>query len=258
MSGPVAAPASGRAVAGWYGKIPALGDFASRRLPSDFVEAWDSWLQRGMAASKCALREQWQLIYLNSPIWRFVLLPDIFGQSAWTGIMMPSVDSVGRHFPLVIATQVDSPSLAAVRDAQGWFAAIEQIALSTLSLEFRLDDLEDRLSITPFAVDAPGNAIEAAAAVELADWWTKPSGRAIGLDLPGIDSVPVVLAAGALGAMAKAGTGRSLWWCRDEFSGTSTIHGFCGMPPDQYFSIMLSGPAEPVTQRPDAAATEST
>ena len=211
-----------------------------------------------MAASKSALGEQWRLIYLNSPIWRFILLPGIFGPSAWMGIMMPSVDNVGRHFPLVIAARMDLPSLAAVRDAQGWFEAIEQIALSTLSLEFRLDDLEDRLAITPFAADASDNAIAAAAAEELADWWTKPSGQPIGLDLDGIDSMPVVLAAGALDAMTKAGTGKSLWWCRDEFSGTSTIHGFSGMPPDQYFSIMLSGAAEPVTQRPDTAATEST
>ena len=28
-------------IPGWYGKIPSLGDFASRRLPQSFVAAWD-------------------------------------------------------------------------------------------------------------------------------------------------------------------------------------------------------------------------
>ena len=35
---------------GWYGKLPALGDFASRRLPPEFVEPWDRWLAAGLAA----------------------------------------------------------------------------------------------------------------------------------------------------------------------------------------------------------------
>ncbi|RUW25688.1 type VI secretion system-associated protein TagF, partial [Mesorhizobium sp. M4B.F.Ca.ET.013.02.1.1] len=29
---------------GFYGKIPATGDFVSRRLTGDFVRVWDRWL----------------------------------------------------------------------------------------------------------------------------------------------------------------------------------------------------------------------
>ena len=29
---------------GWYGKLPASGDFATRRLPPSFIEPWDAWL----------------------------------------------------------------------------------------------------------------------------------------------------------------------------------------------------------------------
>ncbi|TIU04376.1 MAG: type VI secretion system-associated protein TagF, partial [Mesorhizobium sp.] len=29
---------------GFYGKMPATGDFVTRRLPGDFVRAWDRWL----------------------------------------------------------------------------------------------------------------------------------------------------------------------------------------------------------------------
>ena len=29
---------------GFYGKMPATGDFVTRRLSGDFVRAWDRWL----------------------------------------------------------------------------------------------------------------------------------------------------------------------------------------------------------------------
>src|SRR5262249_35940975 len=41
----------GAAIPGWYGKLPSLGDFASRRLPVEFVKAWDSCLQEVIPAS---------------------------------------------------------------------------------------------------------------------------------------------------------------------------------------------------------------
>ena len=37
---------------GWYGKIPATGDFITRRLPVAFIEAWDRWLQEVMGGSR--------------------------------------------------------------------------------------------------------------------------------------------------------------------------------------------------------------
>lgn len=53
-------------VAGWYGKIPSLGDFVSRRLPPDFINTWDTWLQQGMAISRTQLGECWVDLYMTS------------------------------------------------------------------------------------------------------------------------------------------------------------------------------------------------
>ena len=40
MSGPLlTAP-------GFWGKLPAAGDFVGRRLPAAFVEPWDRWVSR--------------------------------------------------------------------------------------------------------------------------------------------------------------------------------------------------------------------
>ena len=47
------------ALPGWYGKMPNLGDFASRRLPSRFIVPWDDWLQRSLTGSRALMGESW-------------------------------------------------------------------------------------------------------------------------------------------------------------------------------------------------------
>ena len=245
MSGPALIPGTAAPVAGWYGKIPALGDFASRRLPAGFVNSWDSWLQRALAVSRSALRERWQDIYLNSPIWRFALLPGVCGSSCWTGIMMPSVDKVGRHFPLTIAVALDPQPeiITTVFSAQNWFTAIEQIALSSLNMDFPVDELEECLTATPFGnppqPDNPGRT----AARELAAWWNGPGSVPVVLSLPEPDAITGVLSAGGLNILCASGFGKSLWWTRDELAGASQLQGFFGLPPEEHFAILLAGVA---------------
>ncbi len=87
-------------IVGFYGKLPVVGDFVSRRLPNEFIKPWDGWLQSAIAASREELGDEWLNSYLTSPIWRFLLSPGVCGNKAVAGIMMPSVDRVGRYYPL--------------------------------------------------------------------------------------------------------------------------------------------------------------
>jgi len=81
---------------GWFGKIPSVGDFVTRRLPPGFVKPWDQWLQTGMSESRRRMGERWVDVYLTFPVWRFLLPVGVLGSTAWTGVLMPSVDRVGR------------------------------------------------------------------------------------------------------------------------------------------------------------------
>jgi type VI secretion system protein ImpM len=243
MSGPALIPGTATAVAGWYGKIPALGDFASRRLPPGFINAWDAWLQRAMATSRAALRERWQEIYLNSPIWRFALLPGVCNNNAWAGIMMPSVDKVGRHFPLTIAIALDPQPemITTIFASQDWFAAVEQIALSSLSMNFQVQELEDRLTASLFCNHSPADHPGHTAARELAAWWAGPGETPVVFNMPDLDSISTVIKASGLNMLSASGFGRSLWWTRDELTDASQMHAFSGLPPDNYFAILLAG-----------------
>ncbi|WGT61520.1 type VI secretion system-associated protein TagF [Variovorax paradoxus] len=95
------------ALPGWFGKLPGMGDFAHRRLPESFRSEWDHWLQRGLARLKDR-HEDWISHYLQAPVWCFALGPGVAGQGAWIGVMMPSVDGVGRYFPITLAVEFDA------------------------------------------------------------------------------------------------------------------------------------------------------
>lgn len=103
----------GLAPAGWFGKLPMLGDFASRRLPEAFIRPWDDWLQPSLAATRQAIGERWLDLYLTFPVWRFVVPAGLLGDVGWVGVFLPSVDRVGRCFPLTICEPVARDMLEA-------------------------------------------------------------------------------------------------------------------------------------------------
>jgi type VI secretion system protein ImpM len=80
-----------RPVAGLFGKLPATGDFVWRGLPDAFRKHWDFWLTRHVAPLERAGRG-----FPNDGL-RF-RLPS--GGHLAAGVILPSQDSAGRHFPL--------------------------------------------------------------------------------------------------------------------------------------------------------------
>jgi len=139
-------------VPGWYGKLPSLGDFASRRLEADFIEPWDLWLGEALQAQRAAFGDAWLEAYDDTPPWRFLLAPGalrgVRPELAFAGVLVPSVDRVGRHFPLtIVASMPRPPELAAEFDAVlAWLHRLEDAALDALQGDWTIDDLEDALA----------------------------------------------------------------------------------------------------------------
>lgn len=142
---------------GVFGKIPALGDFFRAELPQGFVDPWDRWLQEGMVTAKGQLGDRWQDCYFSAPLWRFTLSPGIVGASAMLGVMMMSVDRVGRQFPLTLATPVaDGQSALLQHFLSGQtFVDLENLALDALEDGMTRDILVGRLE----AIAAPAGPV---------------------------------------------------------------------------------------------------
>lgn len=143
---------AGAAPPGWHGKLPSLGDFASRRLDADFVEAWDGWLAAGLLALRAARPEGWLDAYLGSPSWRFLLMPGVLpgaaGTQAWCGVLMPSVDRVGRYFPLTLVQPL-GPGPASTQEAAAlwpWLGRLDELARDALYEDWTAERLEDELA----------------------------------------------------------------------------------------------------------------
>jgi type VI secretion system protein ImpM len=136
----------------WYGKLPGTGDFASRRLDSDQIETIDAWLTDIMVALRAHDPEGWLNAYLASPSWRFAWLPGaapapLYGRT-WIGVVMPSVDSVGRYFPLIFLHGLEQmPSAATEVEAlMTWLTRLDDIAAAALGEDWVIDQLESALS----------------------------------------------------------------------------------------------------------------
>lgn len=138
---------------GAFGKIPALGDFFRFGLPTSFLEPWDIWLQDVMITSKAAFQDSWNDAYMSASIWRFSLAKDQMGPTAMIGIVMPSVDRVGRQFPLTMTANIDTDDLTVSHLAnQSTFIELENLALAALDDTMTLDTLKSDLSdINPIA-----------------------------------------------------------------------------------------------------------
>jgi type VI secretion system protein ImpM len=119
---------------GLFGKLPAKRDFVAVNTPARFLTIWESWIQAGISASRQSLGQEWQPAFLKAPIWRFWLGEDLCG-SAVIGAFMPSLDGIGRYFPLTAFACSDEHGSIAPPELEpqdSWFTAIESFLLSTL------------------------------------------------------------------------------------------------------------------------------
>jgi type VI secretion system protein ImpM len=140
---------------GWYGKLPGTGDFAQRRLPTRFVSSWDRWLQSGFEYLR-GVRQNWESNYLEGHVWFFQLGPSVIGPKPWIGVLVPSVDAVGRYFPLTVALELeDRPenSAGVTNDNQNDSAALfleqcARCALEALDEDLAVGMFDERLLAT--------------------------------------------------------------------------------------------------------------
>jgi len=169
---------------GWFGKLPGMGDFAHRRLPEAFRDTWDRWLQTGFARLRLHCPD-WTDRYLKAPMWCFVLGLGVVGNERWIGVLMPSVDGVGRYFPFTIAaelittrTELQGEELARARS---WWATAAHAALEGLEKDLdavRFEVLLHHMFGGPSAMDTVrgGPDLIALPMVGQSLWFTDPTG----------------------------------------------------------------------------------
>ena len=226
---------------GWHGKLPTLGDFASRRLEAPFIDAWDGWLAAGLLALREAHPTTWLEAYLGSPSWRFLLMPGVLpgnaGAQGWAGVLMPSVDRVGRYFPLTLV-QALGAGPSSTQQMQGlwfWLARLDELARDALHGDWTAEQLEQELAAMAAVdlgpIDAPAEAAPAGQG-ELVEPTPAPA--------PALDAATLI-GVQAQRAWAERAHGCS-WWFAQPDEGLPRLLVARGLPEARALGRLL-GPA---------------
>ncbi|MHC2336556.1 type VI secretion system-associated protein TagF [Bradyrhizobium sp. USDA 4454] len=218
---------------GLFGKIGAKRDFIAIATPRSFLEAWEPWVQASISASRHQLGPAWQQAFLTAPVWRFWLGAAICG-TAVTGAIMPSLDGVGRYYPLTLhaVTDADAALPPPHIDSQDeWFGQVETFLLSTLDRAATFEQISDALDrLVPPRLRT--SATDGRSIVSLGD-------GALGM-VPAGDEFSASF--GTLcGANPQIYAAASFWWTAGG-EGFSPIALCCrGLPDPFHYSTLLTG-----------------
>jgi type VI secretion system protein ImpM len=131
-----------------------------------------------LLARRAELGAEWQPAWLEAAIWRFALPAGICGQEPVVGLWLPSVDRVGRYFPLTFALLARSgDAIELIRDAGGFFHVAEEAGRAALEDDLAPEALAARLNEAASAAPLdPGiDPLPLAAADGV--WWTEGAPR---------------------------------------------------------------------------------
>ena len=134
-----------------YGKLPTKRDFIAIGTPREFLKVWEPWLQGGVSASRTVLAEGWQDAFLKAPIWRFWLGSNLCGRSV-LGAFMPSLDGIGRYFPLTLFAVADKDAAIPPPELDAhdeWFEAAEELLMSALDSDKSFEHITAALEALP-------------------------------------------------------------------------------------------------------------
>jgi type VI secretion system protein ImpM len=219
--------------AGLFGKLPAKRDFVAVNAQRRFLEVWENWLQASVATSKQLLGPQWNEVYNRAPIWRFWLGADFCGE-AMIGAFAPSIDGVGRPFPLTVFAGEGQQSLAPPElDANDrWCEAAEAILLDALEPGASLEAIARKVA----AMAAPSLQSRSS---EVADLEELPEG---GVLIRGLDRrLSLAFLAARRFGHRRIFASQSFWWTIGGESFPPLALSLVGLPLATRFADMLTG-----------------
>lgn len=215
---------------GLFGKLGSKRDFIALATPRKFLEVWEPWMQACLSASRHQLGDGWQNAFLSAPIWRFWLGADICGASV-AGAIMPSIDAVGRYYPLTLHAIADDETSIALPDMDAqdiWYEDAERFLLATLDPDVSFETTATALEQMHPAGLQPQSKVELIR-----------SGNLVGTT-PGEDGF-----AGSLATLRSTNPGLyaagTFWWTAGGTDFAPMALSCRGLPDPYDYSTLLTG-----------------
>ncbi len=224
---------------GFFGKIPSHGDFIKYNLPRGFIDPWDDWVQTSMSRMQQNLGNDWLDLYLTSPIYRFALTPGICGEESRIGLIIPSVDRVGRYYPLTLSAPIgeNTNPFCNFTEQEAWFQFAEELALSTLEDGISFSELAEQTLL----LDEKLLSADELSLPEFESCEKLPDALLIRKSLASIGDASTLYPALLDTVLKEACHAYSLWWT----SGSEAIDGSFlvsqGLPVSSNMAAFLDG-----------------
>ncbi|VAW92913.1 hypothetical protein MNBD_GAMMA22-525 [hydrothermal vent metagenome] len=95
-------------IVGCTGKLPVYPEFIKYNIKTRDTVAFDKWMHEGVSLLNRRFGDKWKNSFKESPIHKFVFTGTEQSRTI-TGVIHPSQDSSGRHYPFCGFTSIDNP-----------------------------------------------------------------------------------------------------------------------------------------------------
>ena len=164
-------------------------------------------------------------------------------RGTYIGILVPSVDRVGRYFPLTVVARLEPEDclLAVACASRGWFEAAEHLVLDALDAEaLDFDTFDEQIALLRERLDT-ASAAEAAQALRLLEN-APPQGGRWQMPLASAASLQNVVNAYAQREVGRLLAPLAIWWTgRLQHAGGELAMLAGGLPEPAGFVGMLTG-----------------
>ncbi len=130
----------------WFGKLPSVGDFVSRRMPHPLLQFWDHLCAAGMESLKSGSHASGWEVWRGCPMWAFLLPAQPGIPLCQLGVLAPSCDRVGRNFPFLATLPLPPDRIASfVPVAASLGLAWSEAIASAQTARQGIDELDAKL-----------------------------------------------------------------------------------------------------------------
>lgn len=207
---------------GWYGKLPATGDFLRQRLSEATVTPWSHWFQQGIIhwhQQEEASTQQ----FLRAPVWNFVLPLSPLRQQVQLGCLLPSCDRVGRAWPLLALHSIPLSAWHASQLAISgdWYQELGALLWQAVRDRHSPDALETQIQ-------------------QLAPLLLPDKQRSDIMDVIGFDDLPCTLSWREVADRFDPQQHISYWWSNRSDGFAHATHKHSGPLTAQLFSLLFN------------------
>jgi type VI secretion system protein ImpM len=177
-------------------------------------------------------------------VWRFALAAGVCGDGAYGGILVPSVDRVGRYFPLTVIAKLEADDclLEFACGSAGWFAAAEALVLDAIAAEaLDFDTFDEQVALLRNRIDLDGMSEASRVGALLSRSEFPEESSRWHVPLAALESLQSAVNAFAFREMTRALQPLALWWTQGSDALSPTWISTRGLPDSQAFVPMLSG-----------------